>query len=47
LKLIWTKIYRTSGEILLAAADEEIMGLEFKEGKYRIKVSEGFYKDNW
>jgi Uncharacterized conserved protein, COG2412 len=44
LKLIWTKIYRTSGEILLAAADEEIMGLEFKEGKYRIKVSEGFYK---
>ncbi len=42
--MIWTKIYRTSNEILLAAADEELIGLEFKEGKYKIKVSEGFYK---
>lgn len=29
----------------MAAADEELIGREFREGKYKIKVSEGFYKD--
>ncbi len=39
------KIYRTAGEILLAAADEDLIGREFREGKFRLKVSEGFYKE--
>lgn len=38
-------MYRTGEEVLLAAADEELMGREFREGKFKIKVSEGFYKD--
>ncbi len=43
--MIWVKIYRTPQDVLLAAADEELMGNEFREGKYRIKISESFYKD--
>jgi len=43
--LIWTKIYRTPTDTLLAAADEELLGKEFREGKFKLKVSESFYKD--
>ena len=37
------KIYRVSGEILVAVCDEEIVGREYKEGDLRIKISEEFY----
>ncbi len=37
------KIYRVSGEVLVAVCDEEIVGREFKEGDLRIKISEEFY----
>jgi len=43
--VIWVKIYRTPQDVLLAAADEELIGKEFREGKYKIKISESFYKD--
>lgn len=43
--MIWIKIYRTPQDILLAAADEDLLGKEFRDGKYRIRVSENFYKD--
>ncbi len=43
--MIWVKIYRTPQDTLLAAADEDLMGKEFKDGKYTIKVKESFYKD--
>lgn len=43
--MIWTKIYRTPQDTLLAAADEELVGKEFKHGKFRLKVSDIFYKD--
>ncbi|MEL9914948.1 MAG: DUF424 family protein [Thermoplasmatales archaeon] len=43
--MIWTKIYRMPTDTLLAAADEELLGKEFKEGKFKLKVSENFYMD--
>ncbi|MGC8645208.1 MAG: DUF424 domain-containing protein [Thermoplasmata archaeon] len=43
--MIWTKTYRTPTDTLLAAADEELLGREFREGKFKLKVSESFYKD--
>ncbi len=43
--MIWVKIYRTPQDVLLAAADEDIIGKEFRQGKFKIKVSEHFYKD--
>jgi len=43
--MIWVKIYRTPQDILLAAADEELVGKEFRDGKYKIKITESFYKD--
>ncbi len=43
--LIWTRLYRTPTDTLLAAADEDLLGKELREGKFRLKVSENFYKD--
>jgi len=37
------KIHRQSGEVLLAACDEGILGQTFREGDLRIRVGEGFY----
>jgi hypothetical protein len=45
MQLIWTKTFRTPGDTLLAAADEELIGRELRDGKFRLKVSESFYKD--
>ncbi len=38
-------MFRTKADTLLAAADEELLGKQLKEGKYRLNVSENFYKD--
>ena len=43
--MIWTRLYRTPTDTLLAAADEDLLGKELREGKFRLKVSENFYKD--
>jgi hypothetical protein len=43
--LIWTRIFETPHDTLLAAADEELVGKEFRDKKFRLKVSESFYKD--
>lgn len=43
--MIWTRVFRTQSDTLLAAADEELLGKQLKEGKYRLNVSENFYKD--
>lgn len=45
MKMIWTKMFRTPHDTLLAAVDEELMGKEFRYKKYRLKVTENFYKD--
>ena len=37
--LIKMRIYRTSGEVLLAACDSELLGREFSEGDLRLKIS--------
>lgn len=39
------KIHRQQGICLLAACDEEVLGKTFAEGNLRLKVGEGFYKD--
>lgn len=41
--LVYVKVHRREGEILLAACDEEILGASLEEGKFRINVSVGFY----
>ena len=43
--MIWTRVFRTPTDILLAAADEELIGRELKEGKFRLNVSANFYKE--
>lgn len=43
--MIWTKIFKTPQDTLLAAADEELIGKELREEKFKLKVSENFYKD--
>lgn len=37
------RVYRSGREVLLAAADEELVGREFRDGKLRLKVAEAFY----
>ncbi len=41
--MIWTRVFRTHSDTLLAAADEELIGKELREGIYRLNVSEKFY----
>ncbi|MGC8562910.1 MAG: DUF424 domain-containing protein [Thermoplasmata archaeon] len=43
--MIWTRVFRTPTDTLLAAADEELIGREFKEGKFRLNVSVNFYRE--
>jgi hypothetical protein len=45
IQLIWAKTFRTPSDTLLAAADEELIGRELRDGKFKLKVSESFYKD--
>ncbi len=42
--MIYVKIYRVQGEILLAACDEELLGKSFREGELKLNVKEKFYK---
>jgi hypothetical protein len=37
------KLTHTQGEILLAAADSDLLNREFKSGKLRINVTDSFY----
>ncbi len=42
------KIYRVRGEVLVAVCDEEIVGMEFREGDLKIEIREEFYgKDRY
>lgn len=40
---VYLKIYRTGGEVLVAACDKEVLGRVFSEGNLRLEVNEGFY----
>jgi hypothetical protein len=42
--MIWVKMHVREGERLLAACDEELLGMTFREGDMRLRVSEAFYK---
>ncbi len=42
--MIYIKVYRVQGEVLLAACDEELLGKTFKEGELKLEVKERFYK---
>ncbi|WP_258083003.1 DUF424 domain-containing protein [Thermococcus thermotolerans] len=42
--MIYVKVYRVQGEVLLAACDEELLGKTFREGELRLEVKERFYK---
>ena len=37
------KIYNQSGEIVLAACDEELLGKTFEEGELQLQVHSSFY----
>jgi len=41
--MILCKIHVHGGERILAACDEDIRGLTFRDGDVKITVSEGFY----
>lgn len=40
---IYAKVYRTGGEILVAACDEDIIGLIFSEGEICLEIKREFY----
>jgi len=42
--MIYVKVYRVQGEVLLAACDEELLGKTFREGELKLEVRERFYK---
>ncbi|NJE46285.1 DUF424 domain-containing protein [Thermococcus sp. GR7] len=42
--MIYIKVYRVQGEVLLAACDEELLGKTFREGELQLEVKERFYK---
>ncbi|ANF22920.1 DUF424 domain-containing protein [Thermococcus piezophilus] len=42
--MIYIKVYRVQGEVLLAACDKELLGKTFREGKLKLEVKERFYK---
>ncbi len=42
--MIYVKIYRVQGEVLLAACDEELLGKTLREGELKLEVKERFYK---
>jgi hypothetical protein len=42
--MIYVKIYRVQGEVLLAACDEELLGRTFREGELKLEVKERFYR---
>ncbi len=37
------KIYKVKGEIMVAVCDEEIVGMDFREGELRLEIKEEFY----
>lgn len=41
---IYAKVYRKHGEILIAACDEDIIGLTFSEGEICLEIKKEFYK---
>jgi len=41
--MIYVKVYRVQGEVLLAACDEELLGKTFREGELKLEVKERFY----
>jgi len=42
--MISIKIHVRGDERLLAACDEELLGMTFREGEMHLRVSEAFYK---
>ncbi|NJE84885.1 DUF424 domain-containing protein [Thermococcus sp. CX2] len=42
--MIYIKVYRVQGEVLLAACDKELLGKTFREGELKLEVKERFYK---
>ncbi|WP_456366263.1 DUF424 domain-containing protein [Thermococcus sp.] len=42
--MIYIKVYRVQGEVLLAACDEELLGRTFREGELKLEVRERFYR---
>jgi len=41
--LIRVKVHRKEGEVIVAICDEELLGREFREGRFVLRVEEGFY----
>ncbi|ASJ03343.1 hypothetical protein A3L09_08770 [Thermococcus profundus] len=42
--MIYVKVYRVQGEVVVAACDEELLGKTFREGELKLEVKERFYK---
>ncbi len=42
--MIYVKVYRTGAEVLVAACDQEIIGMKFREGELIVWAKESFYK---
>jgi hypothetical protein len=39
------KVYKSAGEILVAACDSDLLGKTFKEGNLQIEIAGDFYDD--
>ena len=38
------RIIKTRGEVLVVICDKDLLGKEFRQGEFRLKVSESFYR---
>ena len=41
--MICIGIYRQGNDLLIGACDENLLGKQYKEGKFHLKVDENFY----
>ena len=41
---MYMKKYDTDGHVIVAVCDNDILGKNFKEGKFVLKIEESFYK---
>jgi len=41
---VYVKVYRVSGEVMVAMCDEEVLGVKVREGDIILDVNPSFYK---
>jgi len=43
---VYVNLFHSSGQLLIAACDKEILGKTFRSGRLKLEIKESFYKGN-